>query len=490
MLLRFIPLFATLRRSFFTKMPSTFGYWKTRAYGVPIQYLLEYVGEPYEMKWYDFGSPPDYKGEDWYKEKFTLGLDFPNVPYYIEDGTKLTQSLAIMRYLGRKYNIAGKTEKEKQWIDMAELQALDLRLAFMNVFNQNWNEEGRKKFMSSDERENLPLFLKLFDDFLKGKKFLVGDEVTYPDFLLYEDLEWALFGFPHSLHEYENVKDYWHRMHNLPSMQAFRESPKFVFWPLTGPGYGFGWEEKDLKLRFPDKTTIQTMPPIIGYWDIRAFVTPIQYLLEYVGEDYEMKWYHIGADLNPSEWFGEKNKLGLDFPNLPYYLDGDLKLTQSLAIMRHIARRNNLDGRTEQQKVLVDMTEMQALDLRMALVYLYYQKWTEKDREHFLTPNHKGSLPSYLETFNAYLQKQTYLAGDEVTFPDFLLYETLEWVLFGFPASLDPYQALKDYHKKINDLPSMQRFRQSKNYRSWPLTAPVAQFGFKEEDRKLRFPDA
>ena len=31
-----------------------------------------------------------------------------------------------------------------------------------------------------------------------------------------------------------------------------------------------------------------------------------------------------------------------DFPNLPWMKDGDLKITQSLAILKYIARRHNL----------------------------------------------------------------------------------------------------------------------------------------------------
>ena len=33
-------------------------------------------------------------------------------------------------------------------------------------------------------------------------------------------------------------------------------------------------------------------------------------------------------------WREEKYDLGLPFPNLPYFIDGDIKLTQSLAILK------------------------------------------------------------------------------------------------------------------------------------------------------------
>ncbi|KAG0445564.1 hypothetical protein HPB47_013894 [Ixodes persulcatus] len=49
---------------------------------------------------------------------------------------------------------------------------------------------------------------------------------------------------------------------------------------------------------------------------------------------------------NNSEWLVEKFTSGLTFPSLPYYMDGSVKLTQSLAILRHLAREYDLVGRT------------------------------------------------------------------------------------------------------------------------------------------------
>ncbi len=46
--------------------------------------LLEYVGIEYENVMYKTGPAPDYDRSEWTKVKFTLGLDFPNLPYYID----------------------------------------------------------------------------------------------------------------------------------------------------------------------------------------------------------------------------------------------------------------------------------------------------------------------------------------------------------------------------------------------------------------------
>ena len=65
------------------------------------------------------------------------------------------------------------------------------------------------------------------------------------------------------------------------------------------------------------------MAPILGYWDCRGLGDPIRLLLIQAGVEFEDKRYR-----DPKEWFANKFNLGLEFPNIPYYIDGDLKLTQ------------------------------------------------------------------------------------------------------------------------------------------------------------------
>jgi glutathione S-transferase len=71
-------------------------------------------------------------------------------------------------------------------------------------------------------------------------------------------------------------------------------------------------------------------------------------------------------------WTDIKDKLGLDFPNLPYFLDGNIKITQSNAILRHIARKNGLCGESVEEKARVDMMADCAMDLRNTIVRLVY----------------------------------------------------------------------------------------------------------------------
>ena len=65
----------------------------------------------------------------------------------------------------------------------------------------------------------------------------------------------------------------------------------------------------------------------LGFWDIRALAQPMRLLLKYIGAQFTDKRYPFaeGEDFKAS-WYPDKTKLGLDFPNLPYYIDGDVKV--------------------------------------------------------------------------------------------------------------------------------------------------------------------
>ena len=52
--------------------------------GQPIRLLLAYTDIDYEERVYEMGDGPDFDKSDWLKDKFSLGLGFPNLPYYIE----------------------------------------------------------------------------------------------------------------------------------------------------------------------------------------------------------------------------------------------------------------------------------------------------------------------------------------------------------------------------------------------------------------------
>ncbi|XP_035426524.1 glutathione S-transferase Mu 1-like isoform X1 [Cygnus atratus] len=150
---------------------------------------------------------------------------------------------------------------------------------------------------------------------------------------------------------------------------------------------------------------------VLGYWDIRGLAHAIRLLLEHTETPYEDKLYSCGEapDYDKSQWINEKEKLGLDFPNLPYFIDGSTKLTQSNAILRYIARKHNMCGETEEEKLRVDMLENQVVDFRMSLIVVCYSPDFEKLKLGYLE-----QLPGKLKLFSNFLGDRKWFAGDKV----------------------------------------------------------------------------
>ncbi|ROT60845.1 glutathione S-transferase [Penaeus vannamei] len=238
------------------------------------------------------------------------------------------------------------------------------------------------------------------------------------------------------------------------------------------------------------------MAPVLGYWKLRGLCQSIRMLLEYTGTEYEEKLYHFGSapDYDKSEWLDEKFNLGLDFPNLPYYIDGSAKVTQSNAILRYIARKHDLLGRTDEEKVRVDVLENQAMDLRMSYVRLVYQNYNTQKNE-YLT-----NLPATLKLFSNFLGNRKWFAGEHffykslnqrweityqfsnihmLTFVDFLMYELLDIHLELDASCLASFKNLSDFHKHFEELPAIKKYMASPRFLKKPLNGPMALFDIK-----------
>ena len=115
--------------------------------------------------------------------------------------------------------------------------------------------------------------------------------------------------------------------------------------------------------------------PTLGYWDIRGLAQPIRNLLHYAGVDYQDQLYQFGPGNSLSEWesitqqwMAVKFTLGLDFPNLPYWMDEKVKLSQSTAILKYLAKKHGMIAIDVVTLAKQEMIEQQLQDIRWALV--------------------------------------------------------------------------------------------------------------------------
>lgn len=214
--------------------------------------------------------------------------------------------------------------------------------------------------------------------------------------------------------------------------------------------------------------------PTVGYWDIRGLAEPIRYLLHFKGIKFEDKRY-----LTYDSWQNDKFALNLDFPNLPYFIDDNVKMTQSTAILRYLARKHDLAGKTEEEKVRAELAEQQIIDFRTSMIRTCYNPEFEKIKGEFVQ-----SVPAQLKLFSAFLGERKFLAGDNVTYVDFMAYDTFDFYRLLIPSVLNDFPNLKEYEDRMENLPELQEYYQSSTYKRWPIFGPVAFFGGKGTEPK------
>ncbi|CAH8437025.1 unnamed protein product [Heterobilharzia americana] len=211
-------------------MAPKLGYWKIRGLVQPIRLLLEYLGDEYEERLYGRDE-----GDEWQKDKFSLGLDFPNLPYFIDGDVKITQSMAILRYVSDKHNMLGNCPKERAQISMLEGAILDIRYGVSRIAYNKEYENLKVDFLNK-----LPGMLKMFSDFLSSRTYLNGNSITHLDFMLYDALDVVLYMDKNCLNNFPKLVEFKQRIENLPRIKAYMKSDRFIEWPLQGWSAVFG----------------------------------------------------------------------------------------------------------------------------------------------------------------------------------------------------------------------------------------------------------
>ena len=91
---------------------------------------MKYCGVDFENKYYELGEPPNYSRKNWNDEKYTLGLDFPNLPYFIDGDVNITETFAIHRYIAEKWKpeLCGTNPADRARITMVSKLLNDFKL--------------------------------------------------------------------------------------------------------------------------------------------------------------------------------------------------------------------------------------------------------------------------------------------------------------------------------------------------------------------------
>lgn len=186
-------------------------YFTFRGYGEYIRLLL--VDNKIE-----FGDNRfKYGGKEW--EEAKKNMIFGQMPCLKIDGKELVQTGAIMRHLGRKYDLNGSSEDDATFLDMFFEGVRDVSNKYVSyiMMEDGTGEEIVKKTIP----ECLEKLEKLFN--IHPGDYIIGDKTSYADYLLFEELDAYHHLDAHILDKFPGLKNFWEKMWQRPNLKAYLE---------------------------------------------------------------------------------------------------------------------------------------------------------------------------------------------------------------------------------------------------------------------------
>ena len=226
----------------------------------------------------------------------------------------------------------------------------------------------------------------------------------------------------------------------------------------------------------------------LGYWAIRGLAQPIRFLLAHA----EVEILEVRFGINPDgsliedespDWQDHKDALSLPFANLPYLIDlerpDEIRLTQSNAIMRFLARRFNYYGGSVIEQTWIDLLQDEAYDFRNSIIETAYTLGPEYEKT--FAEFKSTSVPRYLDGFEYHLSNrklQNCFVGSRISLVDFILYELIWQVRLMVAGSITATNrpTLHSFLESFEKIPQIAAYRAGDDYVDRPINSPWASF--------------
>jgi len=196
------------------------GYWGIRGVAAPLRLLLAYTEMPHVDKVHT--NP-----EHWFShEKSKLNSDFPNLPYLIHGDKTYTESEALyyaISHFANKPELAGASPNDVVQMKTAEGVVRDMRKAAFNLITDENYEKTKEDVWNKTFKPKLDGFQKV----LQGKKWLLGDNISYADFQMYDAFKFASKLYPEQFKNYADLEAYIQRFEEIPQIKNCLESESF-----------------------------------------------------------------------------------------------------------------------------------------------------------------------------------------------------------------------------------------------------------------------
>ena len=196
---------------------------------------------------------------------------------------------------------------------------------------------------------------------------------------------------------------------------------------------------------------------MLHYFQGKGLAQQIRLMLWEAGVQYEERYVDTKEKLEAL-----RTNNDLLFQQLPLLEIDGLKLVQSGAIVRYIARKYNMYGKSAADYVHCDMLADGIKDMLSKLAGYPFQT----DKEAFKAQI-KPLLPTYLNCFTNYLSRNNnqemkgFLLGDILTFADITLFDVLERIAEIFPDLMSEYPYIRSFHARMLSRDSIKKFYSS-----------------------------
>jgi glutathione S-transferase len=180
----------------------------------PMRFLFYYKNVPFEDNRIKHG--------DGWEAANNLKTPWGQVPILEFDGKVLAQMNAILRYLGKEYDLAGDDAFEAAKCDELVEALHDFAKEAWETYIET-DEEKKKKRMEKLLTEIVPKYLTKWNDILeKNGGFLVGKRFSYADFTYATQLEFhkQSLGAEHFA-KYPAVLKHIEAVHNAPGIKEW-----------------------------------------------------------------------------------------------------------------------------------------------------------------------------------------------------------------------------------------------------------------------------
>lgn len=189
----------------------------------------------------------------------------------------------------------------------------------------------------------------------------------------------------------------------------------------------------------------------------------------------------LDADPGDNAWFQAKRTLGLDFPTVPYYIEGELKLTQTLAIVAYLEQKHSLwppgsSSASLGRDVMLACVTRDWFEHFRSMIAPKSEEQYAAQKKQFLDE----TLPKNMQQLERFLPADGFAMGsDTPTCSDFFLFDYIDLMMrfAGQEVFGTSYPKVVAFHERFARLPAVEKLKREEPEAFWPAFPVFAMWG-------------